>query len=1138
MLSNKSLYYLLFLFLSLKTLAQEQNSLYKSIEWNSQQDTLYIPNAVLNPSYFQIARKDGTPLSPTAYQVDFKNNQIVLKDPHLKNDSLTIHYLIFPDFLTKTYSYYNLERIVPNEAGHKRYRYTPGRSTTFIPFEGLQTSGSLSRGLTMGNNQSAVTNSNLDLQITGRLSDKVNLRASLQDNNAPLQNGGYSQKINEFDQIFIELFSDNWSIKAGDLFIENRASKFLNFNKKVQGLQTKFTFGGLHNKTTVEVAGALARGQYAKSNFQGQEGNQGPYKLKGPNGALFILIISGSEQVFVNGVLVERGENKDYVIDYNSGEIRFTTAFPITADMRITAEYQFTDRNYSRFVAYSNLEHQREKWKIGGAFFIESDLKNQPLQQSLTQEQVNILKEAGNDTEKMVAPSAFLESYSENKILYTKETNEYGQPYYEFSNDPNAELYTVYFTLVGNNNGDYRMVNNHTNGKIYEYVSPINGIPQGNYAPISKLIAPIQNTIAALQAAYNPSEKTQIHTEWAMSNSDQNLFSPIDDDNNQGWAAELKAKQRLLTHASFYLEAFADLQFVHQNFKSLENLYAIEFDRDWNLYGAQGNQTLLTSGIQLGVQDKGALRYQFETLTYGADFSGNRQHILGTFRTTNWHIKTNNSLLKANTQRTHTEFIRMDIGAEYHFGKNWVGTNFSHENKNEKDQATQELNLLNHRFSEFKNFIGRGDSLGVYAELGWIYRTNDSIREQRFEKVSTANTFYFKSKLIQKEQQNLSFYLNHRTVQYTVQQPNKERSLNAEMEYSNQFLDGFIQTNTAYETSSRTLAQQEFTYLEVEPGQGVYMWIDYNKNGLQELEEFEVASFPDQAIYVRLYLPNQIFVQTHQNKFSQSLNLNPIKWQNKEGFQAVLSHFYNQTYFLIDRNEFKKGNAFNFNPFKTDDDQLAGLNQSFRNSLFYNRGKQNHSTTYTYMKTRAKNLLSYGAQENSIQSHQVAYNHLLQKTWLLSLGTEMATQKTNSDSYETKNYELLIHRIAPKVSYLFNSNTSLDVFYEFRQKENQIAPIEMLKQHQVGLSFQYTSKKKMALNGELAFYENTFTGNPYSPVAYQMLEGLQVGKNLTWRLLIQKNLTQYLDLSVNYQGRSNEQINTIHTGSVQLRAFF
>jgi hypothetical protein len=53
-----------------------------------------------------------------------------------------------------------------------------------------------------------------------------------------------------------------------------------------------------------------------------------------------------------------------------------------------------------------------------------------------------------------------------------------------------------------------------------------------------------------------------------------------------------------------------------------------------------------------------------------------------------------------------------------------------------------------------------------------------------------------------------------------------------------------------------------------------------------------------------------------------------------------------------------------------------------------------------------------------------------------------------------------------------------------------------------------------------------------------MLEGLQAVQNLTWKLLLQKNLTQFLDININYQGRKSETSQTIHTGNLQLRAYF
>jgi len=128
--------------------------------------------------------------------------------------------------------------------------------------------------------------------------------------------------------------------------------------------------------------------------------------------------------------------------------------------------------------------------------------------------------------------------------------------------------------------------------------------------------------------------------------------------------------------------------------------------------------------------------------------------------------------------------------------------------------------------------------------------------------------------------------------------------------------------------------------------------------------------------------------------------------------------------------------------------------------------------------------------------------------------------------------------LAPKISYLFSKNTSWDLFYEFQNKENQIGRLETLLQNHFGTSFTFAGKNKLTMNGEISFYQNKFKGNEFSSVGFQMLEGLQAGQNLTWKLLLQKNLTQFLDINLNYQGRKSESSQTIHTGNIQLRAYF
>jgi hypothetical protein len=64
--------------------------------------------------------------------------------------------------------------------------------------------------------------------------------------------------------------------------------------------------------------------------------------------------------------------------------------------MRIAIEYQYSDRNYTRFVTYAGATHQNAKWSFGSYLFWKW-YQNQPLQQNLTKEQAAILVNAGDN---------------------------------------------------------------------------------------------------------------------------------------------------------------------------------------------------------------------------------------------------------------------------------------------------------------------------------------------------------------------------------------------------------------------------------------------------------------------------------------------------------------------------------------------------------------------------------------------------------------------------------------------------------------------------------------------------------------------------------------------------------------------
>ncbi len=1135
-------YLCLFLFcLGLTSQAQDTLSNYKSKKL-AIKDTIYLNRAGINPSEFSVLNKGGLPIDSLAYKTNFEKGWVVFpKELQQQHDTITINYLEYPSYLTK--DYFVLDPKIISESSSKLDKlYTLGQSNrTFSnsPFAGLNTLGSITRGITIGSNQNAVVNSELDLQITGKLNDKIGIRASIQDANIPTQEGGYSQSLDEFDQIFIELYGDSWNIRAGDVDLQNNNTYFGRFTKKVQGISLGGTFTHEDgSKTSAYASGALVRGVFQRSQFQGQEGNQGPYKLVGPNGELFILIVSGSERVYVNGLLLKRGENEDYVIDYNAGEIKFNPTYPINANMRITVEYQFTDQNYTRFIGYGGGQYEAETFKVGAYVYSESDAKNQPLQQSLTEEQVSILVAAGDNTDLMNAPSAVPDTFSDNKILYRKEDLN-GTEIFVFSNNPEDELFNVRFSLVGDNMGNYIISDESAIARIFEYIPPVDGVPQGNYDPIIRLRAPEKIQLGGVFGSYQPNEKTNVDFEITGSINDVNLFSNIDNDNNDGFGGHFKAKQRLITTKdTLQVDAFASLDYLHEDFRTIERLYNIEFNRDWNLENPLGDQRFVTSGVALSHPKYGGGQYEFQNLDYSENFKGTRHVLSSATRWNKLRLLFNGSYLDSESDVLKSTFSRVQTNASYSFNKAWIGAKVNAEDNEAKAVANDSLTPLSQKFAAYEVYTGVGDSTKVYGQVGYRYRVNDSLRNNTVKRVSTSHDYFTNARLIQNQNTQLSLFVNYRVLKSEAEELEDENTLNSRLLYSQNLWKGSIRLNTAIESNSGVIAQQEFTYVQVEAGQGTFTWIDYNDNGVQELNEFEIAQFQDQAEYVRVLLPNQVFVKIRNNKLSQIVTLNPQRWQNDTGFKKFLSHFYNQTSYLIDRKVERTNNIADINPFKDGGDAQLGLTLNFRNALFFNRGKQHFTTSYTYISSSANNLISLGLQENSLESHQLNFNHKFKESWLLNVKSSLGNSDSRSENFENRNFDLDTYSVNPKLSYLLSRQTRFDIFYQFLNKENTLGEMETLDQQKIGMSFAYNNVQKISISGEFNYIDNSFEGSAFSPVAYTMLEGLQPGTNFTWSLLFQKRITKYLDANLSYFGRKSESSNTIHTGTIQLRAYF
>ena len=152
--------------------------------------------------------------------------------------------------------------------------------------------------------------------------------------------------------------------------------KFMRFYKKVQGgkfsgLLAKGKKSNTEFKSTISAS--IAKGKFNRMELQGSEGIQGPYRLIGANNESYIVVLAGTEKVFVDGKLLSRGEQNDYVINYNTAELTFTTKQPITRNSRIIIEFEYSEENYSRYLLFNSNELKTRTGKFWFNFYHEQD---------------------------------------------------------------------------------------------------------------------------------------------------------------------------------------------------------------------------------------------------------------------------------------------------------------------------------------------------------------------------------------------------------------------------------------------------------------------------------------------------------------------------------------------------------------------------------------------------------------------------------------------------------------------------------------------------------------------------------------------------------------------------------------------
>jgi len=1073
-------------------------------------------------------------------------------------DTVTVLWRSFSADLSKEYSHKSgtvLKKDVFGFINPFSYSIAPKTTDPFLT-EGLNKSGSVSRGISFGNNQNLAVNSSLNLQLSGKISDKLNVQASVTDDNIPIQPDGNTQQLQDFDQVFIKVYDDRSSIVAGDFWMKKPQGYFLNYNKRTQGASFSTRMGDATNGKSVyetKLSAAVSKGKFSRNVIQGAEGNQGPYKLTGSENETFIIVLAGTEQVYIDGQLMQRGQENDYIIDYNTSELTFTTNRMITKDRRIVVEFQYSDKNYARSIIESVNTFKKGKLNSWINIYSEQDSRNQPLQQDLDDNDRALLAAVGDSIQDAYTYSIDSVAYDDNLVLYKMIDSLGYDSVFVFSTNSDSAHYKISFTNVGAGNGNYVQSDFTALGKTFKWVAPdtvgLNIVKNGNYEPVILLVTPKKRQMVTAGMEYQFSKNTKTFIELAGSGYDVNTFSSLHNSDNFGYGGRIvfDSKAPLRSEKNdLKLNTNVQLETVSSGFNRIERFRAVEFERNWNLLNRTitNDQYIADAEVSLSKDRFGKIGFGVNTFFAGNEYTGIINKVNGHLKSKGWNVSLNGSYL--NTKGfSKSQFLRHKATISKQLSFITIGFRDDHEFNRFYYQNSDSLLRNSYRWYDYEVYLQNPDTNKNRYNVFYRQRNDWLTDTNVFRPSAIARHYGFSFDLIKNPKNTLRGKMAYRKLEIkdstlTTQKP--DETVVSRLEYDLKAFKSAITLSTFYEIGTGQELKREFIYLEVPAGQGIYTWNDYNGNNIKELNEFEIAAFPDQATYIRSFTPTNEYVRTYTNQFSQSLNINPSTiWRNKTGLKKRLSKFSNQTAFRIDRKTNNEDILSRYNPYTENisDTSLITLNSSLRNTFFINRTGQVFGADYTYQETKNKTLLTNGFDSRNNTFHLVKIRWNFNSVFSLNTEAETGNKSNASDFLSGRNYNIRYYAVNPKFNIQPATTLRITLTFEYTDKANKTElGGEKAKITDAGTEVRYNIVNKGSILANFNFINIDYSGATNSSLAFEMLNALKPGINFTWTATFQQNLSKNMQLNLIYNGRKSEMNKSIHTGSVQVRAFF
>lgn len=1071
-------------------------------------------------------------------------------------DSLLVSFQVRPVGLSRYFPEPELSRYTPLAVGSETDSLAEAiltqQTQNIFSETDLRQSGSLSRGIVVGTNQDFAMESGLNFELSGQLTEELSIEAALTDRNIPIQPDGTTQNLREFDKVLIRLKSKSADLQMGDIDVSLTNSAFAKLNRRLQG------GAGYYTTETGQFGGAasVVRGVYKRMEFAGQDGVQGPYRLQGNDNEQFVTVLAGTERVYINGRQVQRGVENEYIIDYGLGEVTFTNNLLIKDETRIIIEYEYLNQNFSQTLVAAEAEDSflNGNFTVGATVIRQADGNDLLSQQTLTEADIEVLKNAGDNPELAVVSGAEPagESGRNNTMRYAlRDTLLNGVPHEIYVNDPAAgdAIYTVRFSNVGKGQGSYVRAGSSINGITYKWAGP--GL--GDYEPFRKLPAPQLHQMAAVRANYKLTKNIAAFGEWAVSDFDKNRFSPLDNSDNIDYAYTGGVSLDGISLPRGALAASFSRKYTGKNFNYFEHTKDIEFGRKWNLDDELPSKEVINEAEAL---------FEFAESSLIRAEAGTMERA------------------EANSRREGAELkLGRAGGLELNYTQDWVSTEYKYDDRQESwfrqnaavsklfsagelqitpyiygghekktDRDTRADSLFNTSFT----FYDAGPGLALAAEkwqadysLG--YRTEAGAQQNAFRKESNAVSHKLDFNFTPG-----AWLSNNNRVQWRTK--TEQNRIPGTEEPAKRSL--MIHSSTAfatksdnwsgellYEANTKREAMYQETYIEAGPELGQYVWEDLNGDGIQQIDEFFPELSPNEGTFIRQLLPSDELFRVIDLNVRLRNELKPFGFT---GGETKISRFLRQVVLksgiIIRENsntdKFSDVYLLRLGTFQNDSTTLHG-SLMLDNELALLPQYDAADLTLRYNKTSSTDRRSSELSRKTIESASVDAALKLTETTGIFLSVHKNTNSSRSTTLNSRNFEIRSWSVEPGINSTMNRSwrTGLKFSYTIKQDAHPAAPVNA-KLFKIRTDNRFFLFRKIQANTMLEFRNIMVNSAGTGLALFELTEGTGKGAGLLWNINGSYRVNDLIRLNLSYDGRKTGNRPAVNTFKIIVNAIF